>query len=260
MDATILHTLKNLAHNLLNTTILYINNVPHRICEIEAYYRDQFYFPDPFTHNDELQKTSGQWYFHRQNGGKYKGGTFKGLDLTCGNNQDYGGFLIRSIMNITDSNLIEGPCLVVDYILQQGQCPNIADFVQKYGIDGQNNQALYYISDQNLNIERIYRGPRVGLTLKNPSSDKLRYIMAPLRFLIFPHRIKKYIATIVIELYKRGEKNIAAITGLRQSLIDKYVQIYKNALDQRRVDYIDTFYNKTWTLNDVISVQSILAK
>ncbi len=259
MDPTILDTLKHLAYNLLNTTILYINNVPHRICETEAYYINTFYYPDPFIHGDELQKTSGQWYFHRQNGKKYKGGTFKGLDLTCGNSQDYGGFLIRSIMSMTDNHLIEGPCLVVDYILQLCQCQNIADFVQKYGTDGKNNSALYYISDPNLNIEEIYRGPRVGLTLKNPSSDKLRYIMALLRFLIYPHRIKKYMATIVIELYKRGEANIAAITRLRQKLIDKYILIYKQAQGQH-MDYIGTFYNKNWTLNDIISVQSILAK
>jgi len=38
---------------------------------------------DPFTHKDPLQQTCGQWYFHKI-GAQYKGGTYKGLDLTFG--------------------------------------------------------------------------------------------------------------------------------------------------------------------------------
>jgi hypothetical protein len=55
---------------------------PHRFVEIEFYYTDAIH-ADPFTHKDPLQKTNGQWYFHKI-GAQYKGGTYKGLDVTCG--------------------------------------------------------------------------------------------------------------------------------------------------------------------------------
>ncbi len=38
---------------------------------------------DPFSHCDAMQQTCAQWYFHKT-GGKYRGGTYKGLDVTFG--------------------------------------------------------------------------------------------------------------------------------------------------------------------------------
>jgi hypothetical protein len=38
---------------------------------------------DPFSHCDAMQQTCAQWYFHKT-GGKYRSGTYKGLDVTFG--------------------------------------------------------------------------------------------------------------------------------------------------------------------------------
>jgi len=37
------------------------------------------------------------WYFHRYGSKGYKSGTYKGLDITFGQDSMYGGILIRSI-------------------------------------------------------------------------------------------------------------------------------------------------------------------
>lgn len=42
--------------------------------------KDEAHF-DSFTHADEQQKKNGQWYFHKMGKG-YKGGSYKGLDIT----------------------------------------------------------------------------------------------------------------------------------------------------------------------------------
>lgn len=85
-----------MANLLLNKSILVINNTEWRISEIEFYYHSNIH-PDNYTHKDENQKRNGEWYFHRQNGKSYKGGTYKGLDISCGNENNYGGILLRSI-------------------------------------------------------------------------------------------------------------------------------------------------------------------
>lgn len=64
------------------------------------------------------QATCGNWYFHKK-GGTYKSGSFKGMDLACGDKESnvFAGFLLRAIIDSSEK-LIEGPCLVVDKILE----------------------------------------------------------------------------------------------------------------------------------------------
>ena len=64
------------------------------------------------------QATCGNWYFHKK-GGTYKSGSFKGMDLACGDKESnvFAGLLLRAIIDSSEK-LIEGPCLVVDKILE----------------------------------------------------------------------------------------------------------------------------------------------
>ncbi len=77
----------------MNEYLLTVNgDYKYRISEIEFYYNDLVdgkkgaaaIHPDTFTHGDEMQRLSGQWYFHKMNGKSYKVGTYKGLDLAFG--------------------------------------------------------------------------------------------------------------------------------------------------------------------------------
>ncbi|MBD2184206.1 hypothetical protein [Aerosakkonema funiforme] len=74
------HWFTRIASGLLNGCYLVVGNEPHRLVEIEFYYCGDVH-PDPFTHRDRLQLEFGRWYFHRTRG-MYRGGSFKGLDMT----------------------------------------------------------------------------------------------------------------------------------------------------------------------------------
>eukprot|EP01059_Diplonema_ambulator_P035251 TRINITY_DN8223_c0_g1_i3.p1 TRINITY_DN8223_c0_g1~~TRINITY_DN8223_c0_g1_i3.p1 ORF type:complete len:254 (+),score=45.70 TRINITY_DN8223_c0_g1_i3:38-799(+) len=106
-----------------------INGSMWRLAELEAYvYHDTH--PDAYTHRNDDQLELCSWYFHRQGNGSYKGGTYKGMDLTfgCRENKLYGGFLVRSIQEVRTNAVVEGPCLVVNKILELNQVGSIADF------------------------------------------------------------------------------------------------------------------------------------
>ena len=71
-----------LANTLLNKTVLLIKNTCFRLREIEIYlYTDDH--NDNYTHKSIEQADPCQWYFHKT-GSSYKGGTYKGLDITKG--------------------------------------------------------------------------------------------------------------------------------------------------------------------------------
>jgi len=105
----------------------------YRVSEIEFYFNDYSVHKDTFTHGDEMQKHTGRWYFHKQNGMAFKSGTYKGLDLAIGKGEKaVGGILFRAMMPVrvtqkdngfkaepssTKADFIEGPCLLVDRIL-----------------------------------------------------------------------------------------------------------------------------------------------
>lgn len=183
---------------IFNEVILMVGTIPCRVIEIELYQT-----PDPFNHNDEHQLTSNCWYFHRQNSKSYKNGTYKGVDVTCGsiNNKFYGGILIRSIYNLYNSIVIEGPCKVVDFILNTNGCSSINDLVNKSSVQppliNDTSFPLHFISEspnKYFDIKSIYSGPRVGLSLnKSTSYDDIycKYIYKSLRYTCFPELLSK---------------------------------------------------------------------
>src|SRR5687767_13768172 len=100
-----------LADHLLNRTQWLIAGEPHRLLDIEFYYKSPDH-PDPFAHADPIQAEIGRWYFHRSHG-VYRGGSFKGLDITFCNEAARAGILIRGIAT-PQGAIVDGPSLVVD--------------------------------------------------------------------------------------------------------------------------------------------------
>jgi 3-methyladenine DNA glycosylase Mpg len=149
-----------LAEQILNKYQLVIAGVPYRIHEIEFYLSSEEY-PDPYVHCDVMQKTIGKWYFHRK-GGSYKGGTFKGLDITFGENC-FGGILIRAISR--EDKIIDGPCRTVDEILRQNGSATIADFVNDRGGEPLDVFECNDLKLQAANINQldVYSCRRIGL-------------------------------------------------------------------------------------------------
>jgi hypothetical protein len=212
-----------IAHSMMNEHLLVVNtDYRYRICECEFYLNDvdaAKVHPDTFAHGDEMQRLSGQWYFHRF-GKTFKSGTYKGLDLTFGKGkQAVGGILIRSIMSVGALNgkhlppkdFVEGPCNSVTRILKHNSpsdkdITEVKDFVVLPGFSTDalaptsnllSLKAIREHTDEELKLlsndipTTLYRGPRVGLTLKRFDEHKCRFWMSDYRFVTQPHLNKK---------------------------------------------------------------------
>lgn len=222
----------SIASELIGGCSLVVAGQPHRLREIEFYYQDEHH-DDPFAHGDPVQRTSGRWYFHRE-GDSYRGGSFKGLDITFGPEGPFGGILIRTI-EAPDGTVINGCSLCVDHLLSQTEKPDVAT------LDGQIGERRVWDTSSPLHLARIeppegreiVATARVGLTLKmmfrNPEMP--RYIMARYRFLDEPS-IKKGKIHTVIALHQRGldPAGIRARTRSPGKTIERYLTAYREGL------------------------------
>jgi 3-methyladenine DNA glycosylase Mpg len=244
-----------IAELLLDRTTLYVAGRPHRFTELEMYWNGHAH-PDPFTHGQPIQRQIGAWYFHRS-GERYRGGTYKGLDITFGSSEAFGGILIRSVERVERVEpararaaapaLIDGPCLVVDHILELTASRSIDELVGRLGggpmIAPRDRRSPLHVEldDGPGRGQAIYATPRIGLTLKKGATEaRQRYIARPYRFLTEPARIRKGKPHLVTALYQEGRSpdEIAALTGTRRSVVDGYIAAFE-AGRARRTRQID---------------------
>jgi hypothetical protein len=215
-----------IAVRLLNGSRLVVGKQAHRLVEIEFYYWADTH-PDPFTHRDPIQVRIGHWYFHRSRG-TYRGGSFKGLDLTFGDRTTSGGILIRGL-ETPDGALIDGPSLCVDHLLKVTATANVA------ALDGAIGGRLAWEDDNPIRLRQIDRieerplihSARVGLFLKKKDAraESTRFILRPYRYLTEPRRTKKGKLHIVLALHARGDSldDIQRLTNCPRRTIERYV-------------------------------------
>lgn len=131
-----------------------------------------------------MQLLSGKFYPHRINGKGFKAGTYKCMDLVYGNKEKniYYGILIRTIQDMATLKFFTGPCVSVREILSNYDVTEFKDFVANHNIDDE----FKLVPTNSLSPERIFVGPRVGLSDKFPD-----YRMKPYRFAIHLNQIKK---------------------------------------------------------------------
>ena len=220
----------NIAQQLLNHSLLLVNNTPHRLIEIEFYYFAPNH-QDFFTHRDTLQTEPGKWYFHRH-GGTYKGGTFKGLDLTFGNCNAHGGILIRSI-ETSNGDIICGPSLCVDYLLSQTNTNSVAALDGKIAQRPAGDKSNI-IQLETAPIERtkpIFSTARVGLSLKKATTSNHMhlFILRPYRYLTEPRKISKGKVYLVLALHSQGMdiEQICQTTGSPQRSVREYINNFE---------------------------------
>jgi len=183
---TDLSEVSKLAKSVLYSTVLKVGKLDYAITEFEVYLDS-----DPYSHRDNLQINSTcKWYFHRSHGKKYRGGTFKGLDITCGPPGKAGGILIRAISRMTDRKYVDGPCKVVDTILDDLEAQSIYELVSRpeFDLDAFSGGLLALKnSTQNLPQHEVTEAPswkghatavRVGLSDAHPAfrSARLRIL------------------------------------------------------------------------------------
>ncbi len=187
--------INNFAKTLLNNYVIRVKNHEFQICEIEFYINSESH-PDTYTHGDPLQKNFGKIYFHRMNGKSYKGGTFKGVDLTFGDQNMYFGVLIRSMYDILNEEMISGPCNVVNKILALNNCNNINEFMaeKQEPLDAVSNKDFCFAKSDVVFNNNIYVGPRIGL------SDK---------YLEWKNKLYRFVSRV--ELIKKEKKKLVKL-------------------------------------------------
>lgn len=191
------------------------------LCELEIYCDD-----DPYTHRaPEQVNTTACWYFHRagkDGTGKFRGGTFKGLDITCGPKGKAGGILIRAIR--IGGEVIEGPCTVVDRILKITGMESVKEFTESPNYDSRvEHCGMLYLS------EREKCGPfvmsvnsrRVGLRLQ--TSEEHRILKLRCIRLNALDSIKKDKQRIYLDVVEHtGIKRAAKMLGKTERFLSKY--------------------------------------
>lgn len=227
-----------LSETLMNNSVLVAGQDSYRICEIEFYLFCPTTHPDPVVHCSPDQKTSCSFYFHKT-GTTYRGGTYKGLDITFGSDNIYAGILIRSMYNIKKDLVVEGPCKCVDAILTSTGYDSIQNLVlgeknkgttkwKLLPVDREHaNQSLYVVQNDNGRENRLemYVGPRVGLKYVVNKPNSLTYIMRDYRYTTVPtlkkHRIgliTSYVNGLDINL---NQKKIMDVFKCKKLLLDE---------------------------------------
>lgn len=215
-----------IAQRLLCGTTVMVGSEPHRYTEIEFYYHGDGHL-DVFTHRDPIQKDLAKWYFHRTSG-VYRGGSFKGHDLTFGGPGSFGGVLVRGIEQI-GGPLIDGPSLCVDHLLSRTEALDVAT------LDDAINGRACWDPDSPLRLvwldemrdHKIIKTARVGLSLKKlkKSEPPTRFIVRAYRYVSEPRRISKGKQHMALALHAQGKTvaEIREITGCTKAALERYI-------------------------------------
>ncbi|HKB04020.1 MAG TPA: hypothetical protein VKD90_17490 [Gemmataceae bacterium] len=218
-----------IADALLNRTRWVIAGHAHRMTECEFYFRGPPH-DDPFTHGDPIQVHAGRWYFHKT-AGNYRGGSFKGVDVTFGDGVGKGGILIRGAES-ADGRLIDGPSLIVDHLLASCGHRTVERFDRELGARfvWDPTAPMYLARDPDA-AKAIVSSARVGLSLRRagPGSTKTDYLTRQYRFLTEPRRIAKGKPHMVMALHRAGRPaaEIREVTGVPARSIATYIVEYE---------------------------------
>jgi len=302
--------LAQLAHYLLNDLVLCLNGTSYyRLAEVEFYFTttNSNVHKDPFTHMNEYQRECSQWYFHRSGTSKqssYKSGTYKGLDIAFGSNEIFAGCLIRGLVHVGSNGgskkkkgssnnleLVDGPCKVVDHILETVKADTVDSLVsEKFkGVLSvtENSNVMCLKSKKDApkdqqdalfarDITTVYSSGRVGLTLKKAAgaNDELAgrmsdYILLDYRFFCVPQLMKKGKHYMISSLYKQliragtkaseVENKIKEITGSTPAAVKKSVEAFKIGANADSKLEAKQFFGKAMSDEDVCTLAGIVS-
>ncbi|MGE0786712.1 MAG: hypothetical protein AB7S26_13655 [Sandaracinaceae bacterium] len=217
-----------------------IGDARYRIDEVEVYLRDPAH-PDPFVHGHTAQRPPGQFYFHRAGHG-FRGGSFKGVDLTIGEGPDaIGGILIRAIHRAPDEAVV-GPSRVVDALLAAGGWASVSALDEAIAATcGPDRRGAATRADAPLRITRAEPRDleplwtaRVGLTLKRctPRDGRPEFLLRRYRALASPQLPKGRAHTLValIEM-NLSDREVSRATGSPLAAVARARSAYRRGLD-----------------------------
>ncbi|MEZ4339764.1 MAG: hypothetical protein R3B82_24350 [Sandaracinaceae bacterium] len=196
-----------------------------RVEEAEAYFHGPGH-EDPFAHRHPVQSTPGRWYFHRAGAGTYRGGSFKGLDLTFGPEGTFGGVLVRTVSR--RGALVSGPSRVVDLLLALAGVDRVAALDD--GRDALDPRGALHLRRAPRD-EAVLRTARVGLTLKRhvAGDERPRWLLVRDRFLA-ETRIPKGRVHAVVALHQAGLDPAAVRQATGSTAVERYLARYAQGL------------------------------
>jgi hypothetical protein len=215
-----------IATRLLNNSDFVVDGKRYRFAELEMYYSGEAH-SDLFSHREPLQLEDGRWYFHRTRG-EYRGGSFKGLDLTLGDGKSHFGILMRTVV-AADGTILDGPCVTVDHLLAKTQAASVAvlDSLINARSIWDTSSPLCIVEAEKPRTATVYATSRVGLSLKKAKGkpDAPRFVGRPYRFLSEPSNISKGKAHLVLALHRAGQtpEAIHELIGMPKKTIDRYI-------------------------------------
>ncbi|KAL1735551.1 hypothetical protein EV714DRAFT_267699 [Schizophyllum commune] len=240
-----------------------------RLLEFEFYLHKLGCHEDPFVHRTAEQGELGRWYFHRAPGKgttKYRGGTRKGLDLTFGDADAYGGILLRSMQRVGSAEVISGPSLLVDKIVSLSGAADLVDLVaNKWAGDTSafTKQGLFLRPREDTSSTKhpdLCRTPRVGLDLSTAS--RAEYVAKAYRYIAsFDSPLKSKTQTFAGAVYhccypptrEEGESSaltsdvakavhdpsltqrLVKLTALSSIVVMRYLKDYRSGFDKGSV-------------------------
>lgn len=174
-------------------------------------------------------------YWHMTGNG-YKGGSYKGLDISFGGPLFYGGVLIRAVENLRTGEAVVGPCRVADHVLALLKSPSIAAFVERNGVRYDTGELVLERRPGLLARREVHSSARVGLSLKakkpTDATQPLRYWGRSLRFMTNPERLKNHPVLLALALFARGydAPRAAAVVGCKTSAAANWLEGYRRGI------------------------------
>ena len=250
-----------MAAHLLHRARLLVAGKAHKLMEVEAYCHSTEH-ADPFAHRDPTQLFLGRWYFHRTGGG-YRGGSFKGVDLTFGGSGAHAGFLIRGI-ETPDGTLIDGPSITVDHLLATAGHKTVSSLDTALGTNPvwQPGALVGLTVAEGAEDRPVYTSARVGLSLKKrnfqPDDPAFRFLFRPYRYLAAPTRTSKGKTLMALARLAQGEppEEVATATGSPISAVKRYADDF--AAGSAETDPTP-YYGTDWTTAELARLHGLWA-
>ena len=211
------------AREILLGSQLVVGDDACHVLEVEFYFHGPNH-PDPFAHQHAIQSLFGRWYFHRVGTG-YRGGSFKGVDVTFGDDGCFGGMLLRTLES--PDEVICGPSLCVDYMLARTGFakPEQLD-AEIQSRDAWDVSSPLHFEHKEQNDKTMFRCARVGLSTKGLSTSDHpdEFINKHYRFLAEPRKIKKGRAELIrgLAAAKYSLEEIHELTGSPRKTIQRH--------------------------------------